>query len=238
MFAIPEDLIKENIQDYVSNHGKFNTELSIRGLKKGVFFKVSADTLELKKDDISALRITEVSCRINPLYLLKKELAFSVRGRIGTGNIQGYLRLPESGTLKIDNAEINAIPYFNSLGLKINGLFSAKINLEQNTLNVIFKTSEVDIKDSVFGILQPLKSIYSIQGALKIQGSVINVKSVSLEGEKGYARIKGDITNGSMNLVLELMPYGDKLKPIESMLLSKYQISPGYYVIPIKGPLL
>jgi type II secretion system protein N len=238
MFAIPESLVKENIQDYVSNHGKFNIELSIKGLKKGVFFRVSADTLELKKDDFSALRITKVSCRINPLYLLKKELAFSVRGRIGRGNIQGYLRLPESGTLRIDNAEINAIPYLNSLGLKINGLFSAKIKLEQDTLDVIFKTSKVDIKDSVFGILRPLKSIHSIQGALKIQGSVINVKSVSLEGEKGYARIKGDITNGFMNLVLELMPYGDKLKPIESMLLSKYQISPGYYVIPIEGPLL
>ena len=73
---------------------------------------------------------------------------------------------------------------------------------------------------------------------LHLQANTIKIPSISLEGDKGYARIKGDITDGFMNLILELMPSTDELQPIESMLISKYQISPGYYVIPIEGPLL
>jgi len=39
-----------------------------------------------------------------------------------------------------------------------------------------------------------------------------------------------------MNLKLELMPDQDKLSDIESMLIGKYQVSPGYYAIPVRGP--
>ncbi len=237
-FAVPDSLIKTIIEDSISNRGRPKTDISIKGLKKGLFFTVHVDNLELNIDNTPALIITDISSKFNPLHLLKKQFAFSFKGKIGTGNIEGYFRLPEDGNLKIDNVELSAVPYLASVGIEGRGLISAELNLKNNTVNVIFKIPDADIKGSVGGIPLPISSFHKIQGFLSLEGNTITIKSISLEGDKGYARLKGNITNGFMKLVLELMPDADELKPVESMLIGQYQISPGHYVIPINGPLM
>lgn len=238
LFALPDSLIKMTIEDSISSQGKSNINASIEGLRKGLFFTVYADSLELEIDKTTALRITDISSKINPLYLLKKQLAFSIKGKIGTGDIKGFFKLPERGSLKIEGAEINAIPYLASVGFGGSGLISAHLNLTNNTIDVIFKIPDADIHVSAMGIPLPINSFRKIQGALTLKENTIKVTSISLEGDRGYARLKGNVTSGFMNLILELMPSAGKLKPIESMLIGKYKISPGYYVIPIKGPFL
>ncbi len=236
--ALPDSLIKTTIEDSISSRGKPNINASIKGLRKGVFFTVYADSLELKIGKTPALRITDISSRINPLHLLKKQFAFSIKGKIGTGDIEGFFKLPNSGSLKIDNAELNAIPYLASVGLEGSGLISANLNLKNNTIDVIFRIPDADIQGSAMGMPLPISSFHKIQGALILKENTIKVTSISLDGDRGYARLKGDVTNGFMNLILELMPSAGELNSVESMLISKYQISPGYYVIPIEGPLL
>ena len=71
-----------------------------------------------------------------------------------------------------------------------------------------------------------------------IKNNIITFDSVSLEGDKGYARLKGRITNGYMNMALEIMPEAGKLTSLEKMLIGKYIVSPGYYVVPLKGPVM
>jgi type II secretion system protein N len=238
LIVLPNSFIKATIENSISNHGNPKMEVFVRGLKKGIFLTVFANSIEVKNEGKVVLIITDIFSRINPLYLFKKQVAFSVRGKIGTGDIKGFFKLPESGALKIDQTEINAIPYIQSLGLKVSGLVSAQVNFKNNNIDVYFKTSPVDIQDTITEIPLPFHSFQKIQGVLHLQANTIKVPSISLEGEKGYARIKGDITDGFMNLILELMPSADKLQPIELMLIGKYQISPGYYVIPIEGQLL
>lgn len=238
LIALPDSLIKTAIEDSISSHRKPNINASIKGLRKGIFFTVYADSLDLKIDRTTALRITDISSRINPLYLLKKQFAFSIKGKIGTGDIEGFFKLPDKGSLKIDRAEINAIPYLASAGLEGNGLISADLNLTDNIIDVIFKIPDADIQGLAMGMPLPISSFRKIQGALSVKENTITITSISLEGDRGYARLKGNITNGFMNLVLELMPSAGKLNSIESTLMSRYQISPGYYVISIKGPLL
>jgi len=41
--------------------------------------------------------------------------------------------------------------------------------------------------------------------------------------------------NGFMDMTLEFMPSMNKPKPLESLLIRKYKVSPGYYIIPLKG---
>jgi len=246
-FVLPSSLIQTKIEDTISNKGRLNINASINGFRKGPFFTVYAESLELKIDKTPALRITDISCRINPLYLLKRQVAFSIRAKIGTGDVEGFFRLPvrlgesdeaETGSLKIDKAEISAIPYLNSVGLDGSGLISANLNLKNNVIDVIFKIPDADIQGSVMGMPLPISSFHKIQGALLLKENTIKITSINLEGDKGYARIKGNVTGRFMNLTLELMPTAGELNSIESTLISKYQISPGYYVIPIKGPLL
>jgi type II secretion system protein N len=238
IFVIPVGLIKMSIEDSLSNNGQFATRAVVHGIAKGIFFTVTAESIELKKDNDTALIITDISSRINPLYLLKKKLAFSINGKIGTGDVNGFMRLPESGIVNIEQAEINAIPYLNSLGLKINGVVSAQLNFIENVLDVNFFTSRVELENSLAMIPLPLNAFHQIQGVLSVKDRIVNVESISLDADRGYARIKGEIVNGLMNLTLELMPSGEELKPMETMLISRYQVSPGYYVIPLKGPIM
>ncbi len=247
-FAVPDSLIKTIIEDSISNRGRPKTDISIKGLKKGLFFTVHVDNVKLNIDNTPALIITDISSKLNPLQLFRKQLAFSVKGKIGTGNFKGYFRLPvrpgesdesEKGNLKIDNVELSAVPYLASVGIEGKGLISAELNLKNNTVDVSFKIPDANIKGSVGGMPLPIiSSFHKIQGAFSLEGNVIRIKSISLEGDRGYARLKGNITNEYMNLVLELMPYADELKAVESMLIGQYQISPGHYVIPINGPLM
>lgn len=236
-FAIPESLIKTSIEGSISGHGKLNINPSIKGLRKGLFFTLYIESIELKIDRAPVLRITDISSRINPLYILKRQFVFSIKGKIGTGEIRGFFQLPEGGNIKIDKVEISAIPYLTSVGLEGSGLISAHLNLKNNTMEAVFKIPDANINGSVKGLPLPIHSFRKIQGAFSLKENTIKITSISLEGDKAYARIKGEIINGLMHLTLELMPSTDKLKPTESVLISKYQILPGYYVIPIEGPL-
>lgn len=236
-FAVPDSLVKSAIEDSISNNGKLDATASINGLKKGLFFTVHIDSLELNINKIPAVTITDISAKINPLYILKKQLAFSVKAKIGDGDMEGSFKLPETGTLKIDNVEISDIPYLASAGISGRGIISALLNLKNNVAEVTFKIPDAEIQASLMGMPLPVNSFNKIHGAFQAENNTIRVTAISLEGDRGYARIKGDITNGIMDLALELMPAADKLTPVESMLISKYQISPGYYVIPIEGPL-
>ncbi len=237
LFAVPNNLIKEKIEDSISNSGRANISASIEGLRKGPFFTLYADSLDIKIDKKPALKITAFSSRFNPLYLIKKQLAFSIRGKLGTGNINGSFKLPEGGNMQITRAELNAIPYLKNISIKSDGHVSADFTLKDNAMWILFEIPDLHIQDSTVLMFPLIKSFHKIQGVVSLKGNTIKVKSVSLEGEKGYARIKGEITNGFMNLILELMPDTNKLKPLESMFIGKYVVSPGYYVIPIRGKL-
>ncbi len=238
LFAVPEDLIKTIVEDSISDSGKPAINASLKGISKGIFFTVHADTLEIEIDKTKALKITDISGRINLAHLLKMQLAFSVKGKIGTGIIEGIFKLPETGALKIENVELGSIPYLISTGLKASGLISATLNLKNNIIDIIFKIPDVDIQSSIKGVPLPVNSFHKVQGTLYLKKNRVKVKSISLEADRGYARLKGDITGGMMNLSLEIMPSRGELSSLESTLISRYQVSPGYYLIPIKGPLL
>lgn len=236
-FAVPTDLIREKIKDSISNSADADINATITGLKKGLLFSLHADAVELSVDEKPALNIEDLSVVFNPEYLLKKQLAFFIRGRIGAGDINGLVKLPAWGEIKIEHAELNAIPYLTLFGVNINGHVFAGINIEDNAVEIIFRVPDLIIDDSA-SVIPLLNTFRKLQGSLSVNEHNLKVDSISLEGEKGYARLKGDITNGVMNLSLELMPVKDRLNAMESMLIGKYIVSPGYYIIPIKGPLL
>ena len=247
IFALPDNLIKAAVEDSISSSGKTEIKATIHGLRKGMFFNVYAESLDLSIGGTTALRFTDISCRVNPLYLFKKKLVFSVTGKMGSGNIKGFLKFPvfsgesdepEKGNLKIERAEISAIPYLASAGFEGNGLISAELNLNKNFIDATFKIPDADIHLSSRGLPLLLRSFHKIQGALSLKDNTVYVKSISLEGDKGYARLKGNIKNNFMNLALEVMPVKGKLNQIESIFIKRYQASPGYYIIPIKGPLI
>lgn len=232
--AIPRDVVEESIEKHISGLGN-EIKADIKDLKRGIFFNLHAKSLDIEIREKPAVKIAEVSSRINPLYLLKKQLFFTIEGKIGEGNINGKLTLPQQGVIKIANVELKAIPYLTSLGFKGDGLISGSITLKNDTLNIIFIIPHANIQDSAGRIPLPLSSFHKIVGDLSIKGNIVQVNSISLEGKKGYARLKGSITNRFMDLTLELMPVASELTTLESTLIRRHEVSPGYYVITIKG---
>lgn len=234
--AVPDDLIREGLEDAVRRSGNGSLRLSIEGLKKGIFLTLHADSLNLQIDNEPALHVTDFSGRCSLRYLTGGELAFAIKGRIGTGDVYGILKLPLNADIKIAGAELNAIPYLRQFNIDIMGRVFSDITMDGHTARVVFKVPDLNIDDS--GSVIPLLNTFSsLQGAMSLRADTIKIDSISLNGDKGYARLQGNITSNVMDLTLELMPYAGKLSDMESMLIGKYIVSPGYYVIPIKGPL-
>lgn len=230
LIMIPDDLIKIKIEDSISD-SRFNA--SINNLRKTPFFAIRADSLVIKTDGKEVIKIDKLTVRFNPLYLFKKRLRFSVNGKIGDGEVYGDFELPEKGILNVNKVGLGAITYLNYIDFKGTGNLSANIYLKEDSVYIKFGIPDLNIIDTGTLFFPLADTFHRIQGAITLQGNSININAIGLEGEKGYARIKGDTKEDVINLTLELMPYPDKLTPIESMLISNYQVSPGYYVIPI-----
>jgi type II secretion system protein N len=234
-FAVPTDLVRERIEGSITNAGQGNINASLKGFKKGLFLTVRADSLDLDLDRAPALTITNIAGCFKAAYLIKRQIAFSVKGKIGTGDINSLLTYPADGEIRIEKADLNEIPYLTHLGIKTNGHISADILLGNKSARITFQVPDMDLQESTINI-PFINSFHRVHGALSVSGNDIKLESVSLEGDKGYARLRGDIRNNIMDLRLELMPAMEKLSSIELMLIGKYIVSPGYYVLPIKGP--
>lgn len=233
-FAIPENLIKEKVEGIIAKSGNRNISLEIKQLSKGIFFSLNAESLLLKFDGKDALEITDFHARFAPEYLTDGNVAFKLKGKIGKGDLEGIIMLPAEGKITIDNAALDAIPYITRYISDIDGHFSSDIYIKDTIVRTEFEIPDLNIKDSALTIIPLINTFRKMQGAITLRGNNINIDSLSLEGEKGYARLKGHITNGLMDLLLELMPATNKLNTMESMLIGKYIVSPGYYVVPIK----
>jgi type II secretion system protein N len=234
LFAIPVSLIQSNIEDVVARSGNSNMRLTIEGLRKGFFLNLYADRLDLNIDNRAALTVTEFNGRFAPGYLLYGKLAVRIKGNIADGDLNGVFQYPVNGEMKIEKAALDKIPYLARFGIDIKGSAYSDIAMDIEAVNIDFKVPDLSIDESST-IIPLLNTFHTLQGSVSLIQNRVNVDSVSLEGDKGYARLKGNIINKKMDLAIELMPDRDKLNALESMMIGKYIVSPGYYVIPIKG---
>lgn len=237
LFAVPNELLQKQVENAVSRSGEGNLSLSIDGIRKGIFFSVYADAVNLNIDNEPALSINDLSINFAPRYLRTGEIAFHIRGEIGTGTIEGVLRIPRKGHFKIDTADLDSVPYLKRFGVKISGHLSSDIKLNNEEVEAVFNIPDLHIHNSAVTVIPMINTFRRMQGAVHLNGSNLRVDSISLEGEKGFARLKGKIKNGLADMTLELMPLENSLNALESMLIGKYIVSPGYYVVPINGPL-
>ena len=234
--AIPGDVLQKKIEGAVADAGNSALGLNIEGFQKGLFFSLSADSLDLTIDNRPALTITDFRGHYTPRFLTSGQLGFALRARIGHGSVNGNITLPLHGSIRIHEADLGAVPYLTQFNMKIDGSVSSDIALDNGVVDVTFDVPDLHIDDSS-SIIPLLNTFTKLQGSLSVKGGTITIESVSMEGGKGYARLKGTITNRIMHLVLELMPLSEKLSTMESMIIGKYVVSPGYYVVPINGPL-
>lgn len=232
--AIPDDLIRAQIDDAVSSLPQRGIRFDADVIKKGPFFTLHAENISLTSHELHILHITELEAQINPVYAFRKQIAASIEGRMGSGSISGYVMIPGDVHLRIDGASLDAIPYLTNIGIVGTGSLSGSFLKKDDTTTVVFEVPNLQIlkyKDKTSPLLS---TFHSLQGVLRINNETIHVDSIGIEGDKGYVRINGDISGGDANLLMELMPSSGALSPTELMLIEKYQRSPGHYVIPLR----
>lgn len=236
LFAIPTDGIKDIVEKAVSRD---SLKVEIDGLKKGLFYNLSADRIVLKDKDKELFYIEAVSGRINPLYLFLIRHKSSFAGKVHEGAIKGNADVSRKKTffnIMVDNVNIINIPYLKDLGIKGKGLIDAEIIFEDNNGTIKFALNDAQMEtSSISGMPLPLELFNIATGLLEIKGDVVRIRSFSFEGENIYGRIKGTIKDAMADLTLELMPEAQAEAKFPALfLIERYKVSPGYYLIPIK----
>jgi hypothetical protein len=141
--------------------------------------------------------------------------------------------------LDVKKANISDMPLLKRIGIKGTGTLSGKFTAINDTGHVEFITKDSRFEPAFFsGMKVPLNFFHSIRGSMDIKGNTIYVVSIALEGKDIYARLKGVIKDRVLDLTMDLMPGISFLEnPLILYDLEKYKVSPGYYVIPVKGNL-
>ncbi|MBI4685026.1 MAG: type II secretion system protein GspN [Nitrospirae bacterium] len=233
-------LVQEpKIAEIINGLTSENVKVEMKGFKRGLFFNISMDRLTLKGRGEEIICIEDISVRINPLYLFLLRIKASFAGKIQNGLVAGVISINSNKRLmkiKIDNADIKDIGLFAKIGIQGTGILNARLRMENNSGEIKFGIENAKLETANFsGISVPINLFNKIKGLVTINGNVAEINSVSLEGADVYGRVKGTIKNNVADLNLELMPEASARNNFFVLsLIDKYQVSPGYYVIPIK----
>lgn len=140
------------------------------------------------------------------------------------GNIKGdanFTNLPLDTTAFIPDADISFI-----------APISGKVIVSDRKADIEVRADQITWKRlSVAGMNLPLDIFEKGRGGISVQENRIIVKSVAFDGNKGYARLSGEISSRQRLFMLELFPkdWDDfTLAP-----LHRYMVSPGQYKIPL-----
>lgn len=237
LIVLPEtylgDLIGSSLQ-------RPDLQVEMSGFRKGLFYDLSANRMSVVKDGKELLAVENVRGRINPLslFLLRFDMHFSAS--LGNGVISGRANLVRGRRnilVTVRDAELNAVPFFGLLGINGSGMLSGTAGMDDKSGEVRFDIADAKFGSGTFGgIAVPLHFFRSARGALSLTGGNVSVTSFALEGADIYARIKGQISAGKMNLTMEVMPKPAFLEKNPAIaLLERYKVSPGYYAIPVSG---
>lgn len=251
LFLVPDREIQDLAARIVEREG-----YELRAARFGMAFPIGLKAADLKisSDKGPVLNAKKASIRLRLMPLLTGKVSFGYRLDIGAGVVRGTFS-PRNGGFVIEAAGIRLedIPFFQTVagasvkgGLRLSGSMNGRekgkepggeVRLEVKGANVSgVKIGEIPLPDADYT---------TVQGMVRRKGGIILLESFTLQGEGLYVRLKGDFPlatppgSAPLNLAVELMPKPDFLEKQKFvfLLLAKYLVSPGNYLIPIKGTL-
>jgi len=234
--SFPVSSMQAVIEDSVSS-GPLRIE--VRGLKKGLFYTVDINMLTLRTRQNDFVSFDNIHGRINPLNFLLLKLEVSAHGYLRKGNVSGHVTFTRNtinGDIHFLKISLSDLEFLKHAGIRGTGTVDGNFMLGDSADRLEFIAKDANFEPADFsGVRVPLNFFHTISGALGIQGNAVHITSVSLEGKDMYAKLKGSIRDGVMDMTMEIMPgksYADN--PLVIAGLEPYKISPGYYSMPVK----
>ena len=238
--AFPASAIESIIEDSVQNQ---KITLEVEGLKKSMFYRLYADRIVVKASGGELIALHTIHGTINPLSFVALRIDLSVDGRVGEGHFSGNARFSKTliaTRLDFKRASLRDMKFLKIVGIHGTGDVSGKFMLTDQKGHLEFLVKDAGIDPAVFaGVTVPLNFFHTVKGSADIEGNIFDLATISLEGSNIFARLKGVIKDSVMDLRMEVMP--EKLfleNPLFLSQVDRYQVSPGYYVIPVKGNLV
>ena len=223
--AVPDSSVEYLL---ASNPAGQGLGMEATNFHKGFFFSFGADALSVKSGGKAAVVLGDVRGRINPLALLLFRLDVPFRASLAGGTASGFFDYGFfSGKKKLivrfNGVQIGDLPPVKG---SVSGILNANLVFSGEKGNFLFTL------DNLGNFPYGFKSANGVAGIMRME---INIESVSLDSPDTYAKVKGkaNLENGAYNLRLEVTKQGQNPDP----LLSPYQQSPGYYVVPLSGNL-
>lgn len=228
-FAVPESVIVRALN---FESGIFSVETA--GFKKGLFYNFRIESIELQRAGKKLVSANDIAGGLDLFSLARLQTEINFKGKISGGDLGGAAAFKGKNRtidIFISGAELGDIV----AGTK--GKIEAEAHVKDASGEAKFSIEDAEITPAgLAGIDIPSLNFHTARGALEFAGQSLDLKSFALEGNGVYARLKGGIKGGSVNMELELMPEGE-IDPVVSAFIAKYKISPGYYKIPVKREL-
>lgn len=233
------DTLQAIIEDSLAAHG---IDAELHGLKKGLLYTIDIDTAVLRRDSHELVTFRNLSLRVYPFSLFFFSLRGVLDGEVYGGAVSGrmeFTRDTQQITCSLNDVSISEIVFLKRMGLAGRGRLSGTLRINDSTGHAEFASGDARLEPATYaGRRVPLNLFHTLTGALEIQGDTIRIVSLSLEGEDVFARLKGVVRNTVMDLAMEIMPGRSFLEnPFLLAQLEHYKVSPGYFVIPVKGTL-
>jgi hypothetical protein len=99
-----------------------------------------------------------------------------------------------------------------------------------------FEIRQAHFTGALYGLPIPPDFFHTIRGLIRAGGNDLWIDSLWMEGEGLNARVKGTLKGRQADLKLEIMKdssFVDSGRLLQ--LMESYKVSPGYYVVPLKG---
>jgi type II secretion system protein N len=237
--VFPKKIIQSIIETSLTDR-RINVE--VRDIQKGLFYDFRVGDMVVKGFGGELVSLRNIHGRINPLGLARLCLELSIDGYAGPGDISGRMDFNANGAqaaFAFKNVRINDMSLFKRAGIKGTGTVSGRFSIVGDKGHIEFVTADASFEPSLLsGIKVPLNLFQSISGSVDVRGNIIYITSISLQGKDVNARLKGNIRANTMDLTMEVMPGRTFLEnPLFLNEFDRYKVSPGYYVIPLRGGL-
>lgn len=248
VIVIPQDFIRETIEGAViGNAVYFRTE----GLQKGFFYNIRIDKIFIDRQDpatgvdINLLTLTNVKIELDITSCIKLSPKLFFESEAGGGVIKGQSSIfgRHDIIMQGKSIEINDISALKLAGIDGTGKLTGNFIMRDNNAELKFSVSGAAIKNTTFppediekiGVRRkmqnaaylPFALFDNINTYLTMNNGNVNFRALNMEGKGIYARLKDN------NEIEVMLDSSFKKDPLLEMIMSRYYISPGYYIIPL-----
>ncbi|MGD1076481.1 MAG: type II secretion system protein GspN [Thermodesulfovibrionales bacterium] len=253
--VMPEPFLINLIENALTSE---NVYLKTEGFRKGFFYSVTVEKIllmkrgDLKRNetgvpglsvassqaDVPLVILNDVTGKVDLLSVARLNPQLDFESHLQGGRVTGEVDLAGKGAvaMKGNDISIEAIPFLDLIGIRGRGDLSGTFRSGNGQGEITFSVMNAKLKNTSFeGVFLPLEVFHTVYGLVTLRDGTVDVRSFTLQGDGVYARVKGNATGRKLNMDVELMMDSTfQATPILQALVRQYQVSPGYYVIPLK----